>query len=214
MRNYFSPTSVHIATIVTLLVLLPITRLASIEPNSQYNCKQDSESLNLEVSKIGVPFIKEVEGLYIIALPERMDSTLHEYYPDFCIYRQDDYRSDLVEFYTFTGRQAPFGVIGDFNGDTIIDVALYGHDKEYEMALCILSEGNGYTIKEVSKKRFHEDEKKWVYLTLFSPNKVSSPYEDYTLELKTDAIGLMWWEKAGCICYHKDGEFVRYTISD
>lgn len=174
-----------------------------------------------------IPEIQKINGKYVVYLPTVMKNVLYSYDSTFKPWEQDDYLPSLINFYNFTTTQAPFAVIGDFNGDTALDVILQGHTAKNSILLAIFPILKGYNIIEIEKSGLVNpkevwygigDNKKeyglWAYLSLISPGKIESPYEKKSLKLKTHAFQIEYFEKAAVLYYYKDGKFREYITSD
>ena len=94
------------------------------------------------------PRIAKVEGEHVLELPPAMKQALDAGAPDFRLWRERDYLPSFTG-YEFSVRQAPFAVIGDFNGDHILDVALFGHGERSGSLLCLMSSGGEYRVIQV-----------------------------------------------------------------
>lgn len=172
------------------------------------------------------PVIKKIDGEYIIILPEAMEEALQGYDPEFILRRHSDYLPSLIKHYPFSIKQTPFAVIGDFNGDRILDVVLEGHNRSNDLLICILSYAKSFKIVEIKRNRLtnpkeewygmgnHKEYGLWVYLTFVPPRKIDSPFEKRPLKLKTDAFELNWFEKASVLYYFENDNFLKYTTGD
>ncbi|MFB3897314.1 MAG: hypothetical protein ACE14V_13515 [bacterium] len=174
-----------------------------------------------------IPVIQNINGKHVVYLPPAMKNALLNYDSTFKPWDQDDYLPSLISFYTFTSTQAPFAVIGDFNGDTTIDIILQGHTSNNSILLAIFSNYKGYKILELAKSMLINPKEEWygignnqkeygfwVYLTLVSPGRIKSPYEKKGLYLKTHAFQIVAFEKAAVLYYYKKGEFIAYITAD
>lgn len=160
-----------------------------------------------------------------LKLSERIRITLSNYDPDFKIWKKSDF---VKEAYNNAGnkpdgKQSPFAVIGDFNGDAIPDIALMGHNNINDLLLVVLSNKNAYHVLEITKEPLSDPSQElqsgygpglWVYLRYVGPGKISSPVERRSLQLTTDAFELVYAGKASQIIYFKNGSFLRYSTFD
>lgn len=179
------------------------------------------------ITKSHNPVIKKVKGEYVVVLPKVMREDLQEYDASFTTWNQNDYIPSLLKYYKFSTKQIPSAVIGDLNGDEILDVVLQGHNKNNDLLICVLSNGKNFKVAEIRKYlRLTDPKKKWLgvmghkeyglwsYLTFTPSGKVGSPIEEKPLDLKTDAFEFSRYEKASTLYYYKDGRFLEYSTGD
>lgn len=144
---------------------------------------------------------------------------------------------DLSEFSRYCGgpnsmfecsyHQLPYAVVGDFNGDDILDAVLFGHTYTSDMLLGIVSDGDEFYVHIIEEggvltdptqpswKGQPEDEiGLYLHLMYEKPQELHSPYEDEPLALKNDGFTMIYCEKAAVLYYFKDGQFVTYTTGD
>jgi len=156
-----------------------------------------------------------------------MRNALHRFDCHFTIRRQRDYLPAIVKGYRFTSKQAPFAVIGDFNGDGSTDVIVQGHNRQADLTLCIMRHNRGYRVVRVQTGTLTDPKKEWydvgtnereygmwIYLTVVSEHTIKSEFEPRLLRLTTDAIELVYWEKASVIYYYRRGSFHQYQTGD
>ena len=202
---------INLLTKFTLSLILTALLITSFKANAEPN----------------IPVIQKTNSKYNVYLPPALKKALFSYDSTFKTWDQDDYLPSLVSFYAFTSTQAPFAVIGDFNGDTTLDIILQGHTAKNSILLAIFSNLKEYNIIEIEKSDLGNpkedwygvgDNQKeyglWVYLSLVSPGKKKSPYEKKTLYLKTHAFQIEYFEKASVLYYYKKGKFIEYVTSD
>ncbi len=96
-----------------------------------------------------LPIVRRVHGEHIIELPEKMQSALMNFSATFVPWKQSQYWPSGIADYPFSERQAPFAVVGDFNGDGILDVVLVGHDAGNDVAVALLSKGDSFEPLEI-----------------------------------------------------------------
>src|SRR5438552_444442 len=90
----------------------------------------------------GEPRVELIGHEHIVVLPKPMKKALDRFSPKFTVWRDRDYCSWYVK--QFTTRQAPFAVIGDFNGDGVLDVALPGHTEHEALIIAVLSKAGKF----------------------------------------------------------------------
>jgi hypothetical protein len=157
-----------------------------------------------------------------LVLLEKMQDALDRYDPYFVVWDIEDYLPMAVDWYKFTTRQALSKVVGDFNWDRKQDVVLQGHNDQHDLLICILSEGDGYRVLEISKgslsdpktERYDDDYGLWIYLAYIPKQTIKSPYESTELKLEGDAFELVYFGKAAVLYHYKDGEFHKYQTGD
>lgn len=174
------------------------------------------------------PVLVKKNGEYTIVLPAPMRAALHAFDRHFTIWKQHEYLPDVLQHYHFTARQAPFAVIGDFNGDGKMDVVVQGHNQQSDIIVGVLSHGRGYhamlveaipgptdPAKEWYDTGEHERQHGlWNYLTYVAPGMLNSPFEDHTVKLTTDAVQANAYEKGAAAYYYRNGQFHSYATED
>ncbi len=86
-----------------------------------------------------------------------MSAAIRGYDPDFEVWTQDDYAPGIVRAYNFSLRSTPAAIIGDFNGDGVLDAYLTGHDKTNVINIAVLSSSSAtYTVAEMGRGRLDE----------------------------------------------------------
>ena len=147
-------------------------------------------------------------------------------YPPWALSTCDEDRRNCKPFGKVNPREAPFAVIGDFNGDKVLDVAVDGDSTR----VVIMSAGSAFTAQVVDsigpippsilelRRRARTEEEGYLGvdsgLSLTRPGVVRSSFEPGPLTLKTDAIHIHYYEKASEIMYFRNGKWLRYSTSD
>ncbi|MGV8118622.1 MAG: hypothetical protein AB2L14_02550 [Candidatus Xenobiia bacterium LiM19] len=172
------------------------------------------------------PMIIMVGNEYGIYLTDDMTCVLNDYDIEFTHWRPGDYIAQTARAYRYTPYQAPFAVIGDFNGDGIPDAVIDGHNRKQSRLLCVLSQGVTFTVMEISKSRYenpgklaydagsHKEYGFARYMTLISRQILQSPLEKEPLILDGDAFLLTTHGKGSQVFYMKQGQFVQYKMSN
>jgi len=177
----------------------------------------------------GEPRVELIGHEHIVVLPKPMKKALDRFNPKFTVWRERDYCSWYVK--QFTTRQAPFAVIGDFNGDGVLDVALHGHTEHEALIIAVLSKdgkfaavpvGTGGMTDPREDGEWAENEKVCEGLTFYMrllKGPVQFPAYVYNdelppseqvgpLDLRTDGIMLDISDKGG-VLYYWDGRVFR-----
>ncbi len=168
-------------------------------------------------SDVSIPSIRKRGSIASIFLPLAMRTALDKFDPEFKIWTVADYGSRLLSWYPYSNKNLPFVALGDFNGDSVLDVILHGHNKSADMILCILSANNKYQVLTIEKwevSNWSQSAHFFVYLTHVGPGLINSGFEKKPLDLITDAFEICYFEKACTLYYYKDGNFLQYTTSD
>src|SRR4030095_573924 len=97
------------------------------------------------------PSIILVANEHVVNLGKKEREAIRTYDPGFQVRKQANYLPSLVKMYSFSDHQAPFAVIGDFNGDGSKDVVLQGYDKSNELLIAVLSSNQGPHVIEIKK---------------------------------------------------------------
>lgn len=163
-----------------------------------------------------------------VLLPSEMQHAVQKHDADFKIRREADYIAPILAGYRFSPDQAPFAVIGDFNGDGVLDAVLMGHNENHDLTLAVLSRvRGGFRVVEAGRGPRTDPKKEWyemegnrkefglpTFLTLVKRQKLASPHEDAALDLAADAFQTNHFEKAAVVRYFSDCEFQSYTVAD
>ena len=160
-----------------------------------------------------------------LTLSAEILKTLAAYDPQFKVWQFRDYAKSCVGTpdYQCTEKQTPFAVIGDFNGDTIPDITLMGHNATSDLTLALVSNKKGFRVVEITKTDLSDPSKElcggygnglWIYLAHFPPRKIKSPYEEKELLLRNDAFEVIYCGKAATVYYYKNGRFITYATAD
>ncbi len=178
----------------------------------------------------------------VLVLPETMTLALQRFDPEFHPRQLRDYPPLLWRqpcrpvpdctrlLYRLDVRQAPFAVVGDFNGDGILDVVMDGDNRTTGRRLVLLSDPSGVRVMEIGQMmrippsvEASRDNPAAVRgpddgvssgLSRVPPGTYKSVYEANPLVLKTEAFLVSFYGKAAAIEYFADGGWRSYTTSD
>jgi hypothetical protein len=112
---------------------------------------------------------------------------------------------------------------GDFNGDNVPDVALYGHDNNRELLLVLLSApDSAYRVVPIEDRKLEPFQSGvYVYINTEPPGPLDIPSEfKKTLEprpperLAYAAINVLYGNEGGVLYYWNGKEFVKVITGD
>jgi hypothetical protein len=90
----------------------------------------------------------------VLLLPPAMADALKKFDPDFQPRRVADYPAWIMrDWYKLTPQQAPFAVVGDFNGDKVLDAVVDGDNRDRGRRLAILSGTDGFQVSELNTEQ-------------------------------------------------------------
>lgn len=157
---------------------------------------------------------------YVLHLPVGMARVLYDSLPGFSPLQVSVWHPGLVATIASAnpGVALPSVVLGDFNGDSRLDVAMEGNAGQIGATFILLAKSDsvptprlvfidrGDAIKGSSDS----------YISLVRPKqiKVDPELEQETLDLRTDAVQLVLIDRASVLYYLDHGAVRRYTTSD
>ena len=160
-------------------------------------------------------------------LPGRMEQALERTGAGFRTYAIAEFDSQIVQVwpgwsYHFDPSQAPFGVIGDFDGDRRWDVALLQRSKKEYRFVVVFDRDPVPEVVELARRPLSAEashEKLWWFLVRIPPGEIDVPnWEtgsvDTTIDLGNDAIEVVYFEKSAVMHYYVDGRFLEITTAD
>jgi hypothetical protein len=127
-----------------------------------------------------------------------------------------DYLPDIRAYYKFTDYQAPFAVVGDFNGDRLPDVVLDGKTTRSTVVLALLSIRDGYQPIEVEvglHDKVHSGRAEFLRPRV-GPGPVDSGFLEQPVVLRHDAFAIEFWEKAATLYVWNGDSFIEFVIAD
>lgn len=159
---------------------------------------------------------------WLLDLPPAMEDALDRYDRDFEPWTQRDYPGYAAS-YEFSPRQAPWAVIGDFNGDGRVDLAIAGRNDRDASVVFVLSTGKSrYRAVEVEREPFDPEEPSTIRLPTLSylyPGRyvIADQRLMYPREIIVDqpAVQLTGGRRQGAIIYVIERNApVPYYLSD
>jgi hypothetical protein len=135
--------------------------------------------------------------------------------PSFVPWRERDYEPMIVRGYAFSSREAPFAVLGDYNGDGRVDVAIDGHTKTQTLTIVLLSNRNdGYRVIVIRRGPLLDPKKEplWMFLGRRIPPGTELGFEPPAVKPKYDAFEREYGEK-GAEAFYWDGRKFRSVLT-
>jgi len=161
------------------------------------------------------PRITPVGKDYELSLPPATKAAIERAAPSFKPWRLTDYHSDVRQAYLFTMREAPWAVVGDFNGDGVDDVVIDGYTATKELRIVVLSHSGGSQVLTLEAgARTPNTGSRYEVLQFVAPGKVGTNFSDDSKLIFTDAFNVYFWEKAGAMFYWEGDHFSLFGTSD
>lgn len=199
-------------------------------------------ALGVQTARADSPRIEKRAGEPILVLTAPMNAALRAFDPEFRVRRLSDYppylwRPACTEapdcarsLYQIKPREALFAVIGDFNGDGVLDAVLDGDNRTVGRRLVVLSSGSAFSVSELQQLpripghiESYRDNKNAIRLeddglqeglSLARAGRHRSPYEPRPLILKTDGVVVSTFDRAAVLYFLRKGKWNEYIIAD
>jgi hypothetical protein len=152
-------------------------------------------------------------GGFGVRLPRAFARAIEEAAPGFRPFTLDDYADDIRHEYTFTMRQAPWAVVGDFNGDGWCDLVIDGHDATSSYRFCVWG-GAAPKVLKLAPPAPRQGGVLIAALQYHDPGRVETNFNNESMELFTDGFNDYAWEKAGTLFFWKKDHFEQFVTSD
>jgi hypothetical protein len=166
-----------------------------------------------------------------LVLPARFEQALAADGAGFTAFGPADVHPEIVRgtggwSYPWNDRQAPWAVVGDFDGDGRRDAALLQRSSDAIRAVAVLDTPAAPTVHELQRAAFGAlgkgaGEPSEFYLTLHPAGPRSVPDfggerggRDSTVTLPNEGITVAYFGKAAATHYHAGGRFHRLTTAD
>ena len=161
------------------------------------------------------PRITHTKTGYRLLIPSSFEKALQVADPGFTPWKLPDYSPDIQKEYCMTSRQAPWAVIGDFNGDGWCDLVIDGQDSTTCSRFCVWGgEGGARAMKLASRPRPKTPELAGSALQFMAPGEIGTNFSDESLSVFTDSFNDYIWGKAGALFYWKNDHFEEFVTSD
>jgi hypothetical protein len=162
------------------------------------------------------PLVQRGERGFEVVVPPALQAAIEKRLPGFAFWTINDYGWGIPESYEFTMRQAPWAVVGDFDGDGFTDLVAEGHagDRAYRICAWGGTREQNVLILEQSSHGAADTTKLGTVLEYVVPGTQVTNYSDEEMFIWTDAFLEYIWEKAGAIHYWEDGKFKLFASAD
>lgn len=153
---------------------------------------------------------------HCLHLSDAVRAAIAKYDATFTPWTDADYLPDIRAYYQYTDDQAPFAVIGDFNGDRLPDVVLDGKTARSAVVLALLSSRDRYRPVEVERgivDTTHGNRLKFLRPRV-GPGPVDSDFLEQPVVLRHDAFAIEFWEKAATMYVWNGDSFTEFVIAD
>jgi hypothetical protein len=183
-------------------------------------------------SLLSEPVLERGNKMYVLRLPVLMAKVLYDSLPGFSPFERSAYKKDLVEWVDRSSSEdrsdvgasdpalALSVVVGDFNGDSRRDVAMRGASRDSSATVFLLAPSNGRSPSLIfigRPQQLFPSEREWVYLKPVHPG-THKGFEEAEgtapLNLRTDAVEVVAFEKASTIVFLENGKLQRFSTSD
>jgi hypothetical protein len=159
------------------------------------------------------PAIVKSNGQHELVLPPEMTTAIQKAVPGFRTETLKAYHADVQKYYRFTSRQAPWAVVGDFDGDGLQDVILDGNANGRCYRLCVWGRSKP-VVDTLSTRPCHGRVDALGVLMFVPPGERGTNFSNDVVFIYTDAYDDYGWEKAGSTWYWKDGRWNEFFSSD
>lgn len=165
-------------------------------------------------ARVPGPAIVQVGAEYELVLPETMATAIQEAVPGFRTETLASYDADIQKYYKCTSRQAPWAVVGDFDGDGMEDLIVDGHGGKRYYRLCVWGATAdvdtilGQVEGRQSGRPFNS------VLMYAPPGEQGTNFSDDVIFIFVDGYVDYCFEKAGSTWYWKDRAWREFYSSD
>ena len=153
-------------------------------------------------------FQRMEDGGVRLRVPGATVRALQEAAPGFRPWSLTDYAPEVRSHYTFTMRQTPWAVIGDFDGDGWCDLVVDGRNKTDSYRLCAWGSGTGPRVVTLGTRRLPPVMRpSAAALRYVPPGLVLERIRDKPIVLFTDAFGEQASTDSMRVFYWRGGHF-------
>ncbi|HTF04534.1 MAG TPA: hypothetical protein VK826_10930 [Bacteroidia bacterium] len=115
--------------------------------------------------RIDTPSIDLLDGQCALHLSETIQNALRNFDSTFQVWSVRDFVKSCdgnKNYYSCNEHQLQFAVIGDFNGDSVNDLAVLGHNKRNALLVGVVSNPAGYSAMEIEKFPLEFPQSTWI----------------------------------------------------
>ncbi len=130
-------------------------------------------------------------------------------------WKLETYGTDIRQLYEFTGRQVPWAVVGDFDGDGGLDAVIDGSARDTCVRLCVWSRRPGPVVTILDTLACQSESHPGGTVLLYvAPGRQGTNFDEQTTVIPHDGFFDYIFEKAGSIWYWKDGSWQEFYAAD
>lgn len=173
---------------------------------------EDSLPTMIEDGAVKSPRLERIGHRSVLHLPSSMMAALRKAAPAFHTFRRADYSETMPDtIYGDPTKEASFAVVGDFDGNGKLDVALYGRDTS-AVLLAIVDGTTGIHIFELSRDTGEGGPTIEGYLAYSAPRSLKDDDES-VLTIDHDFVTLVH-EVSSAIYWYRNGTFESRIYGD
>jgi hypothetical protein len=167
-------------------------------------------------SSISEPRLEAASNSYVLHLPTATAKVLFDSLPGFSPLPLARYAKSVTPPFTYLHAdvELPSVVVGDFNGDSALDVALEGRSNETSATVMLLSKStNTQTPQLVVLTRSEAaPTDKVAYLGLLHPQDIKDPYSlEVAVNLHSDGVQRVVSYQSSIVYYLENGTLKQYA---
>lgn len=168
----------------------------------------------IAVPPVGPVVVRE-DGRHRLVLPTATVEAIAENVSGFVPWGFSDFDSDIQQLYEITARQAPWAVVGDFDGDGNPDVVIDGRVDSTAVRHCVWSAQSNPRVQVLSEEVLRESYlPRGTVLMYVQPGNRGTNFSDDTLFLYNDAFFDYIFERAGSTFYWDGERFAEFYSAD